>query len=333
MDIPNQAQAGSEEQKMVVDPLDLTNTPNNGTQDAYADYDADVAKLLTEEPNGQGEAPAADFTEHEDLTPADSEDNPGEEISDEQDEPATTPDRFRIRAKDDVEKEALSLRKRHPDWTLKDCLAKAEQILGVAGSEGSQEHAESAGERETVASVTARIEELRAQMTAAQENLEFETAAQLFKESEQLRDRRDELRVTEAASKAQAAEQERQAFFEEYAKHERIALAHYPSAADPNSPLSKRMAELEAQMLELDDPNYYSPRKPLLLARDAARDVGVLMVRPSQNPPGKPSSSTSPFQPASGNRRTTAATTAASVEQAIDGLNSLEDYNRFIGKD
>lgn len=329
MDHSDQAQA-DQNILPVADPLDTANTPNAGTEELSA-YQAEVDAFLAADEQ-QGEAPA-DTTEREDEesgeeTPVATE----EEISEgTDDEPESKTDRFRIRAKDDVEIEALSLRKRHPEWSLKDCIVKAEQILGVA-AEAAQESAE-AVETETVASVTARIKELREAHKAASADLELERAAELFDELEELRDKREELRITESTAKGQQKAQEEQAYEDAYRQAERLTLAHYPAAADPNSPLVKRMIELDAQMRDLGDPNYHNPKKPLLLAQAAAVELGILMVKPgtqAAKPAGN--SSRSPVQPASGNRGTTTGSHERTAEDAAMNATSLDDYEKALGR-
>lgn len=327
MDPTAQAQA-DQTPSTVADPLDTANTPNTGTQELDA-YQAEVAAFLADDTT-QGDEPAEDLTEREEETDGAEEQATEEEISDgNEDEPEVKTDRFRIRAKDEVEIEALSLRKRHPDWTLKDCIAKAEQLLGVS-PEVTQNEAEQAAP-ETVATVTARIKELREQHKQASADLELERAAELFDELEELRDKREELRITETTSKGQQQAKEQEAYDEAYRQAERITLAHYPAAADPDSPLVKRMVELDAQMRDLNDPNYHNPKKPLLLAQAAAVELGILMVKPGAPKP-KPISSRSPAQPASGNRGTTPGSQGRTAEDAILNATSLEEYERLVGR-
>lgn len=332
--MPNDAQAQAdlpEVEQTVVDPLDATSKPNGDNE--FAAYEAEREALLNapmEEP--QGEEPVEPEAEPEEADAA-SDEPPNEEVSAEEEEaPAeeSKPEsgRFRIRAKDDLEIEALSLRKRHPEWSLKECLAKAEQLLGVPEADDKPREQEEQGE--TVQSVTQAMADLKAKRKDAFAALEFETVAELDDQYESLRDKREELRVGEARAKAVAEQTQAEQFEAQYAKSERITATYYPDATDPESKLTKRMIELDTQMRELGDPLYHSPEKPFLLAKAAARELGVMMAKPDGKAI-KPTTSKSPIQPASGNARTTAAP-SNKIEAAISNASSLDEYERLVGR-
>lgn len=332
--MPNddQAQADATDPQTAIDPLDAMESQMIGANELSA-YEAEVEKLTAESSqNMQGDESAASGEEdQEDDEVLDGESN--EELSDEElseEDQGSKSDRFRIRAKDSVETEALSLRKRHPEWSLKDCIAKAEQILGVH-EESSPEAEGYAEERETVASVSERIKELRGQRKEAQTALEFETAAEIDEQLDSLLDRRQELRTHEEREQSQSIQRERQQFDAEYEKSERIAVAYYPDATKADSELVKRMVELDVQMRDLGDELYHSPNKPLLLAKIAARELGIPMTDPKKPAVKAKSSSNRPMQPASGNARTTATAPALRQEEAIAKIDSLDAYERFVG--
>lgn len=73
---------------------------------------------------------------------------------------------------------------------------------------------------------------------------------------------------------------EEQAFYATYAESEAKALASYPAAADPESPLTKRMVELDQAAKAAGDPLFHSPDKPFLLAEKAAAELKILPAGP-----------------------------------------------------
>lgn len=331
--MPNtdQAQADPTDDPTVSDPLDAENTPNNGTS-ALSDYEAEVASLSLADLPGEPEEETSEEPEADEFAEEvgeDANEESSEEDALEDPEPGTS-NRFRIRAKDDVEAEALALRKRHPDLSLKDCIAKAELILGV-GVE-SEEAQEEVSQGDTAESVNAQIEELRRLRKEATSEMEFDTVSDLTDQIDDLRDRREELKVWESQVRAESETRAQQSFETDYTKSERLAVTYYPDTTNPDSAMVKRMVELDTRMRDLGDPLYHSPDKPFLLAKAAARDLGVIMTKPG-NAPAKPSrSSTSPMQPASGNRSTTSTDSSRTLEAEIDALDSLQDYERKFGR-
>jgi hypothetical protein len=328
--MPNtaQAQADPTDQPTVADPLDTANYPHDGKSD-LADYTDEVSKMLADDTLDMSD----DLTEHQDTEVDEPGEEPAEDAAEddapeEDDVPASN--RFRIRAKDDVEAEALALRKRHPDLSLKECIAKAEHILGVGVDPGA-EPAEEEAPRETVATVNTRIEELKAARKEASAEMEFERRDEIQDEIDDLRDRRDELRSKESQARAEADTAERADFEAEYKKSMHKTVTFYPDAKNADSPLTKRMIEMDRQMLELGDPLYHSPDKPFILVKAAARELGTLMVKPApaQAAPRKIASPS--FQPAPGNRGTTA-TTAPKIVAEVEAITDLGEYERMFGR-
>lgn len=185
---------------------------------------------------------------------------------------------------------------------------------------------------ETASSVSAQIKDLISQKKEKLSNLEFETAADIDEQIEELRDKRDELKATEAQEKSRAESQAEQAFHAKFADNEETAVKFYPDAAVHDSPLSRRMKELDDQARELGDPIYFSPEKPFLLAKAAARELGILMTKPGATPPAK-KAATRPIHPAGGNARTTAPTAAISrLDQAIDNAKDEASYEKLLAE-
>jgi hypothetical protein len=335
--MPNtdQAQADPTDDPTVSDPLDTENTHDDGTSELSSYADEIAALNLDEIPGDEPEEETAEgdeIPEEEQSADEDAEEaneESSEEDAGEEPEPATS-NRFRIRAKDDVEAEALALRKRHPDLSLKDCIAKAELILGVeVASEQAQEEV---SQGDTVESVNAKIEELRRLRKDATSEMEFDTVSDLTDQIDDLRDQREELKVLESQVQAEKNAKAEQSFESDYAKSERLTVTYYPDTTNPESPMVKRMVELDRQMLEVGDPLYHSPDKPFLLAKAAARELGVIMTKPGAAPAKPSRSSKSPMQPAPGNRGTTSTDSSKSLEAEIDALDSLADYERRFGR-
>lgn len=335
--MPNtdQAQADPTDDTTVMDPLDAMDSQSIGTS-ALSAYEAEVASLSIADLPGEPEeeAPEGEDANTEEQSTDDAGEEANEESSEEdaqEDEEPAPSNRFRIRAKDEVEAEALALRKRHPDLSLKECIAKAELILGVEAVSGeTNEGAPQQGE--TVASISEQIKELQRQRREAIAEMEFESQAELTDKIDELRDKRDELKLVESQAQAVAEAQGQAAYDAEYKESMRKAVSHYPDATNPDSPLTKRIVALDAAMLEMGDPLYHSPDKPFLLAKAAARDLGVIMTKPGATAPVNSSRSPkSPMQPAPGNRGTTASPPQR-TEDAILSASSLDEYERLVGR-
>lgn len=67
-------------------------------------------------------------------------------------------------------------------------------------------------------------------------------------------------------------------FYADYAESEQRTVALYPDAAVKGSSLSKKMGELEQVMKAEENPLYHSAEKPLILAVQAAKELGVMPV-------------------------------------------------------
>jgi hypothetical protein len=321
----------------VSDPLEDMESIPNGAED-LRDYESQIENLLTSAGDGSGEdeEPAAPAPEPEPEPDPEPIDEPAEEDGTEVDDDSGSEEkpasnRFRVRAKDDVEAEALSLRKRHPDWSLEKCLASAKSILGVNDAPSDEPAGdESMGEPETVASITAQLRELAERKSQAYAALEIDQVAEVDRMMDELRDRREEIRLTETQAKQEKATREQEQFESAYSKSERLTATYYPDATDPDSALTKTMIKMDARMRELGDPLYDSPDKPFTLAKMAARELRIPMAQVTGTKPAA-AKKQAPFNPAPGNRGTSPAVPAARLEQAIDGLETLEDYENLVG--
>jgi hypothetical protein len=327
MPTDDQARADAESTtEMVEDPLDASNATDEVTN-AYAEYDAEVDGLIDDDQDAQddyvpqGEQPAGD--EEPEPETADPEEDPAEE-----EEPAK-PGRFRIRTDDPVEAEALEMRKRHPEWSLEDCLTKAKQVLGVSTERPAAQTEQP--ESESVASINEQIKALNAEKREKFAEMEFEAGIDIDSQIEELREKREALRINEAQQKARQEQEQISENERKIIESERRAVTYYPDTTDPNSSMVKLMTELDRRMQEIGDPLYDSPDKPFILAKQAARELGIPMTDPKRKPsPGTPS--VRPVQPAPGNRRTSAPAPSARLDADLDKIETLEDYEALIGQ-
>ena len=334
----NQAQADlPEDAATVSDPLDPENSTNSGTSE-LADFEQEMLTMSDEPAEAvmQGDEPAEPGATEEaagDETPDETQETPEEESSETEEgepeeEPANTTGRFRIRAKDDVEAEALALRKRHPDWSLEKCIASAKDLLGVKPANVSEDG--SPAPVETSATVDAQLKELRAKHKEATTALEFETAAEIFEQIEALRDKQVGLMFEEVQEKSRAEMQKAQEFEDKWEAAAQRAATFYPDSAKPGTAMFKKIAELDQRMKDLGDDLYSDPDKPFILAREAARELKVPMRDPKAKPAAK-TSPASPIQPASGNARTAPVSPSKRMNEELDALDSLDAFEAHIG--
>jgi hypothetical protein len=327
-----------EDAATVSDPLDPENSTESGTSE-LADFEQEMLTMSDDpaEAVTQGDTPAEPETTEEaaeEEPPDETQETPEEESSETEEgepeeEPANTSNRYRIRAKDDVEAEALALRKRHPDWSLEKCIASAKDLLGVKPAE-SPEDGSTQAPVETSASVDAQLKELRAKHKEATTALEFETAAEIFEQIEALRDKQVELRFSEVQEKSRAEMQKAQEFDEKWDAAAQRAATFYPDSAKPDSAMARKIAELDQRMKDLGDDLYFDPEKPFILAREAAKELKIPMRDPKAKPAAKPSPA-SPIQPASGNARTAPVNPAKRMSEELDALDSLDAFEAHVG--
>jgi len=328
----HQAEADTPDETPVADPLDAANSTDSGTTNAYDDHRKEVeAALRAMESDEQGEQPAnqeaeeaqedADHSEEsEDEQQISSED--AEESEEDAEPEAKAKDRFRF--KDALDQKVAAVAK-----AMGVSLIDAAKIVE---GQNPTKHQESEPEREaseSVATVTATIKDLQSQKKEKLSSLEFEAAAELDEQIDALRDQRDELKVTEAREQSRQEQAETEKFYADYAKSEEKTVGFYPDAAVKDSAMAKEMAKLDAEMRELGDPLYHSTDKPFILAKEAAKNLGIPMRKPGTTP-AKKTVQHRPIQPAGGNARTTAADPARRATDAIDGITSMRDYRDMV---
>jgi hypothetical protein len=329
----NQVQTDQSE-TTVTDPLDAVNSTLSGTQEnELAAYEAEKAALLAstdESGNPLGGEPAE--TDEGEQAEEVAEEEAAEEEQEEE-EPEVK-DSMRPRLKDPMDIAVATLAKAKGI-----SLIEASRIIEGATPTTKEPDADKAPV-ETVASVMARIEELETLEAESSEALEFITANQHRKEANKLRNRLIDLKISEVQEKSSAKQAAEQQFLAEYETSQSQAVQFYPDAEGAfdarsdkaKTPLALKMIELDAQMRELGDPLFHSQKKPMILARNAALELGIPMVRPGTAQVKKPVQ-TRPMQLASGNARTTAVSPVSALEKKILDAKNLDEYNRALGRD
>lgn len=209
-------------------------------------------------------------------------------------------------------------------------LEKAMEILKLAGGEVKPDD----GLPKTSADAQARADELFEQGLKAQtDDLDFNRGADLLRESRKLEKLAGELRGDEM----QVRSQENQRINGEFEDSKRNAVKYYPDAAKADTPLVKKMLELDDLLKETGDERFHSADKPFLLAKLAAKELGIAPKNPSSAPAEavKPQSSpsapskvpSSPVQPARGNARTQQTNTReGTLEEVVDNIRDEDSY-------
>jgi hypothetical protein len=323
----NLAQAETPDDPTATDQLDAVDSTNSGTiEDPVAAYNAELEAILNGEAVDtatQGEEPAVEEATEE-AAPVDQfEEEEAPASTDADDDDDAGPKRIRLSSVEDRAVAAIAKAKGIS-------LVEAAKIFEGQNPTQHQAAEEVAAEPVvTSADIRQQIAEIEEQEGDALTALNFEEAKELRKKASELRDQLLDLRISESQEKLAASSQAERQFYAEYAASESKAIQFYPDAAKADSPLSVEMARLESEMKSLGDDLYYSPDKPLLLAKAAARNLGILMTNPNK-PAVQKTVTNRPLQPASGNARTSATAPAAKLDDAIDGIDSIVAYERFV---
>lgn len=326
------AQADTPDDVTATDQFDAVESTDSGTIDPVAAYNAELAAILNGEPvdTTQGEEPAVEQAdETEEAAPEAEQAQEDEEETpaavDQDDDDDAGPKRIRLSS---VEDRAVAAIAKAKGISL---IEAAKIFEGQNPTQHQSADVAAAEPVETAADIRAQIAAIEDQEGDALTALNFEEAKAFRKQASELRDKLIELRIAEAENKNKSEANAEREFLQQYAASESKAVQFYPDAAKADSPLSAEMVRIEAEMKSLGDDLYYSPDKPLILAKAAARNLGILMSNPSK-PAIKKVATNRPMQPASGNARTTATAPAARLDDAIDGLGSINDYERFVAQ-
>jgi hypothetical protein len=328
----NQAQADADNQTTVADPLDTANS-QDGTNQAFDQFSEEVQAALSKPPvtkdqesDEQGDEPAYDDDGTQDEpeeVEEQTEQDPEEDTEEQEPEPgAKAKDRFRF--KDPLDQKVAAVAK-----AMGVSLVEAAKI--VEGQTATKHQGEDQNQEavETSAAVTDEIKGLQAQKREKLAALEFEEAADLDDQIEALRDKRENLKIAEVQEKTRTQAEAERKFYADYAKSEDKTVALYPDAGKPDSQMAKEMIRLEAEMQELGDPLYFSADKPFILAKEAAKNLGIPMKKPG-TAPVKKTVQHRPIQPAGGNARTTTTDPAKRTSDVIAGLKTTDDFEELV---
>ena len=282
--------------------------------ESASDYAKEVNALLNDEidESPSYESEAEPVTEVEETTEESEqvETTEQEEVEDTEEESATTDkaSRYRIKAKNDVERTALALHKANPTWTLEQSIEAAKKLHPetTPAQPTTEEQAES------LSDVESQIAELKEKRKTAIKEFDAEAQIEIEEQLEALRDKKLDL----AVKQRETAVTEEQRFYAEAEKAQAEAISRYPDAAKADSALAKEMARIDADLIATDNPLIYDPKKAFRVAQMAANNLAIAPRSLTAPAPTVKRVSTRPaMQPASGNTRSISA--SAPVLDAI----------------
>ena len=345
--MPNEAQVKADSKdQTVADQTDAAESTISGTNEPSG-YDAALAEALSDDTNQTAQDDeSAEVDEEVDET-QENEEQAEEEQEEEVEEQTSEEDAGETAEQEEPEaKTSKKIRFSNPEDLAVAAIAKAKKISLVeaakifSGEPNSTKHQEQRQEKQettekvdTVDSVQARIEELEDMEAQASTDLEFETANEHRKEANKLRNKLIDLKIAEVHEKNQAEANTERKFLSDYAESEAEAVKFYPSAAKADSPLHKEILRLDAEMRELGDPLYHSEKKPFVLAKQAAKNLGIPMTNPNKSAQKKVVPNRPIIQPAGGNARTITPTTQISkIDQAVDSVKDEASYDSLVAE-
>lgn len=325
--MPNddQAQADAKDTMTVADPLDPANSQIGTSR--LAEFEAELQSAMNPRVEEvQGVEPAAEeLVEIEQEEQEQEEPQEEEPVSEEeQAPPVKTTDRFRF--KDPVDQAVAAIAKAKGISLLE--AAKIFEGQNPTERRETTEEFQEEAPAVTVASVEARIQELEELDAHASSELQFEEALQHRLEANKLRNQLLDLKIEEREAKKRKEQEQQSQYDAEWVKSTRMAVAYYPDTTKADSPLVKRMEEINARMERLGDPIFHSPNKPFQLAKLAARELGIPMADPKA--PVQKRTTTRPVNPASGNARTTTTDPAKRTSDVIDGIKTTADFEKLV---
>jgi hypothetical protein len=252
-----------------------------------AEKEALLAKIALEEEglHSADFAPRANSepTPEEVLEEVDPDALPPDELPPENAEPTPggKPPQFRLRPRDKLEETAFQIRRRNADISLEQALAMAKEQLGQPPDGTSQPGATPKPEtapQPTLAELKQKRSDLKSQIREARASLDFETLDNLELELEKLDEEAiPAAREHEAVTVSERERQLTQTW--DHATSEAVRL--YPDAAQEGSELFQRIDALDKEMQQNGDPLFNDPKKPLILAQMAARE---LLIAPRVTP-------------------------------------------------
>ncbi len=300
-----------------------------------------------------GEKPAADDAEDkpaddgEGTKPPAEDDEEKPEVDDEGEDGQVTPvkankARLTLKEDDKVGRLAASFKHRNRDWTLEQCVDAAKNQLGIKPSQekpGAEDKKPdpNADLPQTVEAIDTAAETLQSERDQAFAELKFDEVAKMDRQLRRL----DRHRLTVERDTQAKAQQAVTAYETNFAASEKRAVELYDFAGKPDSPMGKRMAEIEEALKEAEDPLYYSPDKPLKIAQMVATENNIAprkkgapaAVKPAAKPAEKPAEPKKGILPG-GDSRTTqpVAGQKTGVEADIPKISGMSDLRSAYKK-
>jgi hypothetical protein len=260
--------------------------PEKQAEPAQASAESAAGETPAETPSEESAPPA----EGEETPPAESaeeETPPGEtaeteELSEtDRDQPVTpsTANKIGLRLpkNDELGRLATAYMRRNADWTLEQAMEAAKAQLG--GNKPSATAAETTAPTKpadpdlpgTIEEVDAKAAQLEEALEKAAEELDTLKEAKIHRQLRKLDRHREELKSQAVQQQATGVEH----YNREFTASESRAVELFPFAADPNSDGGKLMVEIEKALEETQDPRFFHPNKPLLIAQMAAAELGI----------------------------------------------------------
>jgi hypothetical protein len=304
------------------------NDVSNYAQEVQALINGEGDESYEEESQGEEieETEEQEQEESEQEEAEETESDEGEEETEESEQETSdtkNASRYRIKAKNDVERTALALHKANPTWTLEQSIEAAKKLHPESTSEqeGEQNASSKETQGETLESVEAQIAELKEQRKEAKKAFDTDLEIELEEQIDALKDKRAELAVK--VKQQQSVEEQR--FYAEANKAEERAIEFYPDAANPQSALAKEMARIDKDLIATDNPLIYDPNKAFKVAQMAANNLAIAPRSTQQKQTTVKKVSTRPaLQPSSGATRSSATPVASQLDNPDMSLSEYE---------
>lgn len=277
------------------------------------------------------EAPAAEELPPTEETPAEppaeppAPETPAEPEGKSLEVPTAKNFRMTLLEGDKVGKLATQYGKLHPDWTLAQAMTAAQaqlektgEIPKVAATEPTKPPETTPGAPansdlpKTVDDVDRAIEAAEKDLAAAADELRMVDGVKIQSKIRQLERHRQTLEK-DADRKQQATAAEYDTKFNEAQAR---AGELYADAANGESAFGKRMREIDDDLQATEDPRFYAPNKPLLIAQMVAAELNIAPRKKGATPaPAKPTTPAAPAKPKSVLPGGASSTTPPSVPQ------------------
>jgi hypothetical protein len=307
--------------------------PTDGEKPSEGETPADPNEVVVD-PNGD-DLPVID-------PDADADDNP--ETPETGIAPITaSKTRLRLPEGDKEGRLAAAFLQRNKDWSMGQAIDAARKQLGTATPEvktQTQTTAETNEPTETLETVSAEIERLEAERSKAVKELRFEDTDGLDRQLRKLDRKHTALERQAEAEGRERKAQARAQYETSFAKSNTQAVGLYPDAANVESPLAKKMVEIETLLEETNDPLFRDPNKPLVVAQMAARELRIApkakgtapVVKPALKPaaPAVPVAKPKGMLPAGGSTTAPVTNPHAEMNSKIQSVNNPEDLKKTL---